>query len=228
MRILAVDTSTEICGVAIAEGSTLLAEITLAHGQTHAKFLMEAIQNALALTRTHAKDVQGLVVSRGPGSFTGLRIGISTVKGLAVAWQKPAVGISSLAVLAHQADGIHPLICPMIDARRKEIYWSLYRRQDDKLVQQIPDQVGDVRNVLDCLQEPCLFVGSGALFCKKQIDQTLSASALWPSPIQHAVRAGVLAKLGWQHLQKALPNDIQDLAPVYLRRSDAEINLSRR
>ncbi|MEJ2037554.1 MAG: tRNA (adenosine(37)-N6)-threonylcarbamoyltransferase complex dimerization subunit type 1 TsaB, partial [Desulfosarcinaceae bacterium] len=131
MRILAVDTSTEACAVALTQGEQLLGEITLGHGQTHARFLMQAVHDLFSLTGTALNDVQGFVVGRGPGSFTGLRIGISTVKGLAMAAGKPLVGISSLSVLAHQASGKQVLVCPMLDARRKEVYWTLYRIEKD-------------------------------------------------------------------------------------------------
>ncbi len=224
MLMLAVDTSTEVCTVGLAENQRLLGEITLGHGQTHARFLMQAIDHLFALTGTTLNDVQAFVAGRGPGSFTGLRIGISTVKGLAMAGAKPLVGVSSLAVLAHQADGDRDLVCPMLDARRKEVYWSLYRREDDQLVPQVPERVGDVLSVIDTLDRPCTFIGNGALLYRTKLEQAGRCNDHWPPPESHTVRAAVLARLGWQRLRRGESVPVESFSPVYLRKSDAEIN----
>lgn len=224
MLLLAVDTSTEVCTVGLAEDLRLLGEITLGHGQTHARFLMQAIDHLFALTGTALDDVQAFVAGQGPGSFTGLRIGISTVKGLAMSGAKPLVGVSSLAILAHQAAGESDLVCPMLDARRKEVYWSLYRREDDLLVPQLPEQVGDALSVIDALDHPCTFIGNGALLYRKKLETAGCRNHHWPPPESHAVRAAVLARLGWQRLQRGESDPVQSFSPVYLRKSDAEIN----
>ena len=121
MRVLAVDTATYSCSVAITDGDRLLSETTLVSGETHSRHLASLIE---ALTQTAGlslEQMEGFAVSRGPGSFTGLRIGISTVKGLAVAGNRPMVGVSTLAALAWQVGPTDHLICPMIDARRDEV-----------------------------------------------------------------------------------------------------------
>lgn len=224
MLILAVDTSTEVCTVGLAEDQRLLGEITLGHGQTHARFLMQAIDQVFALTGTALNEVQAFVAGRGPGSFTGLRIGISTVKGLAMAGAKPLVGVSSLAVLAHQAAGDSDLVCPMLDARRKEVYWSIYRYKEGQLVPRSPERVGDALSVLGDLDRPCTFIGSGALLYRKKLEQAGRRDDHWPPPESHIVRAAVLARLGWQRLQRGESDPVQSFSPVYLRKSDAEIN----
>ena len=116
MRLLALDTATETCGIALLVDGGIQAELNFFHGQTHAKHLMSGVEAVLELTGVPLNDIDGFAVTRGPGSFTGLRIGISTVKGLALAMGKPVVGISSLDVLARQADNSQEWICPMIDA----------------------------------------------------------------------------------------------------------------
>ena len=224
MLILAVDTSTEVCTVGLAEDQRLLGEITLGHGQTHARFLMQAIDQVFLLTGTALTDVQAFVAGRGPGSFTGLRIGISTIKGLAMACGKPLVGISSLAVLAHQAPGNRDLVCPMLDARRKEVYWGLYRQEGDQLVAQLPEKVTNALSVLDVADGSCTFIGNGALLYKKTLEQAGRRNDYWPPPECHTMRAAVLARLGWHRLMQGESDPAQSFTPVYLRKSDAEVN----
>ena len=127
MIILAVDTATTSCSVAIIDKKCVLAEITLLREETHSKHLMDMIHTAIGFSGLKLSDLDGFAVVRGPGSFTGLRIGITTVKGLAAGLKKPLVGISSLEALAMQASHSPYLICPLLDARRGEVYFSRYR-----------------------------------------------------------------------------------------------------
>ena len=131
MRVLAVDTATSSCSVAIVDGEELVSEITLISGETHSRHLSSLIE---ALTRTAGlalEQIEGFAVTRGPGSFTGLRIGIGTVKGLAVAGNRPMAGVSTLAALAWQVGPTDHTICPMVDARRNEVYAAFYRWHPD-------------------------------------------------------------------------------------------------
>ena len=127
MKLLAIDTATDSCSVAIIEDDTLRSELTAMPGQTHSKHLMPFIASVLDAAALKLTALDGFAVSLGPGSFTGVRIGISTVKGLAFSLGKPVVGISSLAALAWQCNESSGLICPMIDARKKQVYCGRYR-----------------------------------------------------------------------------------------------------
>jgi len=131
MKILAVDTATMSCSVAVVEAGCLKAELIQATGETHARHLMTMIDNVLQLSNETMAGIEGFGVTIGPGTFTGLRIGLSTVQGLALAESKPIAGVSSLDALAAQVMATpgesRSLVCALLDARRKEVYHRLYR-----------------------------------------------------------------------------------------------------
>lgn len=224
MRLLALDTATETCGIGILVDGQIKVELNLSHRQTHAKHLMLGVEAVLDLSGFQLDDIDAFAVTRGPGSFTGLRIGIGTIKGFALALGKPVVGISSLAALAHQADGSQEWICPMIDARRREVYWSLYRRRDGELEQIESEQVGSVENAIEKIEGPCRFIGNGARVYRPIIEEKVNGRAHWGSGKGDAIDIGWVARLAWKRLSQGLIDDVCDLAPVYLRQSDAEIN----
>ena len=229
MRILAVDTATEICGVGLSTtGKAQQVELSFSHGGTHAKHLMEGVRSILDLAGISLADVDAYAVTRGPGSFTGLRIGISTVKGMAMAMGKPVAGVSSLAVLAHQAGKSEELICPMLDARRREVYWAVYRWQDDSLVAVLPEQVGPPAQVGDHITGPCRFIGNGARLYQKEISGHLRHTACWMTGENARIRIGWVARLARRNLLEGISDDIRTFGPVYLRKSDAELNFGGR
>ena len=222
--LLAVDTATEICGIALAVDGRIQAELMLSRGITHTQSVLSAIDAVLAITGLTAGDVDAYAVTRGPGSFTGLRIGISTVKGLAFATEKPMVGISTLAVLAHQASGSADLICPMMDARRSEVYWTLYRRENDGIKAIMAEQVGPATEVADAIQEPCQFIGNGVPSYRSVLQKKLTHPAQWAGSAVNNLRPAVLARQAWRQLQEGKTDDPRTFEPVYLRKSDAELH----
>jgi tRNA threonylcarbamoyladenosine biosynthesis protein TsaB len=223
MRVLAVDTATKSCSVAIAEGEELLAEMTLVSGETHSRHLARLIET-LVRNAGHSLDrIEGFAVARGPGSFTGLRIGISTVKGLAVAGNRPVVGVSTLAALAWQTGPTDHLICPMIDARRKEIYAALYRWGPDAPALVSGEQVATPKAVVAAIEQPCIFVGNGASAYRPLIGETARCRAVFVPAALNSIRAATIAMLGARRLCAGQPDDVERLVPTYLRRSDAEI-----
>jgi len=141
MQILAVDTATRNCSVAVAADETILAEAMMGGTQTHAVCLIDMIRTVLKRSDRTLSDIEGFAVGRGPGSFTGLRIGITTVKALAEAAGKPLVGVSDLEALARQATFGRQFICPMMDARKGEVYFSLYGCINGTLRRRIPCRV---------------------------------------------------------------------------------------
>lgn len=227
MRLLAVDTATEICGVALMTQGRTDAQVVYDHGETHTRHVMRAIDSVLESARAPLSSVDAFVVTRGPGSFTGLRIGISTVKGLAMAMDKPLVGVSSLAVLANQADAQFQRICPMIDARRNELYWGLYQRSHEGVMALSPETVGPADQIAAHLDAPCLFIGNGVPLYRDIIEDKLDVTAHWALPEQGRLQPAVLARLGWQKLQQGPPDDVLTFGPVYLRASDAEKNRAK-
>lgn len=222
-KLLAVDTATQSCGVAIIADGYLQTELILSHGGTHTKQVLAAIDAVLNLEGGSLSQIDAFAVTRGPGSFTGLRIGISTVKGLALATDKPIVGISSLEVLAHQAGGEAPWVCPMIDARRNEIYWCVYRRQDDGPVALSEEQVGPIDKLARQIENPCILIGNAVAQYAARLTGLVKTAVQWAPEIDHTIRPEVLARLAWHRYQQGDVDDIGGFAPVYLRKSDAEL-----
>lgn len=227
MRILAVDTATEVCSVAIGADDHLVAQVVMDHGETHTRHVMAAIASVLDRAGLALSAIDAFAVTQGPGSFTGLRIGISTVKGLAVATGKPMVGVSTLAALAHQAEGDERLICPLIDARRNELYWALYQRSNTGLKRCWPETVGPADQIPAQIKAPCRFIGNGVPLYQGQLQDQISAPVQWASPQQGRIQPAVVARMGWEKLSAGSVEDVIAFGPVYLRKSDAEISRNK-
>lgn len=226
MKIMAVDTATTSCSVAIVDKKSIRAELTLVKGQTHSKHLMDMIDTVLDLSGIKISDIDGFATSSGPGSFTGLRIGISTVKGLAAASGKPMVGISTLEVLAMQVSFSPYLICPLLDASRGEVYFSRYRFVSGHLKREIPERVFPADKAVSDLDESCIFVGNGALLYKKMLLDKLGKRALFTEIPQNVIKASTLAYLGMKRFEGNDTDDIGIFIPNYIRKSDAEVKFN--
>lgn len=222
--LLAVDTATEICGVALVVDGLVKAELILNHGVTHTQCVMDAIDTVLSISGTNVDAVDAYAVTRGPGSFTGLRIGISTVKGLALAAGKPIVGVSTLEVLGHQASRDDILVCPMIDARRNELYWRLYRRDHAGLSSLLNEQVGSVDAIADNIDGPCYFIGNGVAQYRSRLKEKLAQPAHWANEALCGIRPSVVGRLAWGRLLEGKIEDLSKFTPIYLRKSDAELS----
>ena len=210
--------------MAIAVNGQVLAALSLDHGQTHSRFLMDAVDSLLKLSCMGVNDMDAFAVTRGPGSFTGLRIGISTVKGLAFAAGKPIIGVSSLEVLAHQAGGDASLVCPMMDARRNEVYWRIYDRQEGLLMPVTDERVGPVEHMARRIDRPCAVIGNAAALYAERLSKSTGQTIQWTPSIYNEIHPAMVAQLAWRRLQQGAQDDVETFAPVYLRKSDAEIN----
>jgi tRNA threonylcarbamoyladenosine biosynthesis protein TsaB len=228
MRILALDTATKSCSVAVANGEVLLAEITINSNQTHSKHVMTSVDRVLHMAQQRVHDLHGFSVTKGPGSFTGLRIGISVTKGLAIAYCKPVIGVSTLDVLASQAGEVSTLICPVIDARRQEVYFSLYRFKDGMLTRETAAQVLPIEKAILQIKEPCMFIGEGAVVYRKSILETLGSAARFAPQYQHIIRASTVASLSIERFLKQDIDEVETFGPLYIRKSDAELNSNSR
>ena len=224
MKILSVDTSTTTCTVGIVDGDTLVAESVDASGQTHARHVMGMIDDTLDRAALLVRDLEGFAVVTGPGTFTGLRIGISTVKGLAYALSRPLVGISSLAALAAQADLPAQQVCPVMDARRKEVYFGFYTLAAGVQKQIGPHRVSPPLEMIKNVRAPCQFIGNGARMYQKMIQAELGPLALFSATSRDTVRAETIAGLAVRQFQKYDGRQLPDVSPYYIRKSDAELH----
>jgi tRNA threonylcarbamoyladenosine biosynthesis protein TsaB len=228
MKVLGVDTSTQTGSVAVLEGDTVSAEVLVTSRQTHAKRLMSAIDATLEMAGLTIAECDGFAVTTGPGSFTGLRIGISTVKGLGFATKKPVTGVSTLDTLVYQFPSFPHQVCPVLDARKGQIYTALYEcasYMNWKRV--IEDCAAEPRQWLKQIQRLCLFVGDGAIVYRELIRETLGSLAHFAPPYLNRVRGSVVAYIGMKQILDGQTTDVARLVPHYIRRSDAEIKLGK-
>ena len=228
MKILAVDTATNSCSVAILNAGSLSAELMTLNDETHSKHLMGLIDNVLEMAGFRIGDMDGMAVTIGPGSFTGLRIGLSTVKGLAHALDKPVVGVSSLDSLAWQCEDRSHLICAILDARKGEVYSATYRFRGNTLTQTRCQAATIPVAAVKRIKEPCVFIGSGAQLYRGDIIKTIGDYAHFAPKDQHHIRASSVGFLSLQRFQTRDTNEVSSLVPQYIRKSDAELNLGKK
>lgn len=226
--LLTVDTATSCGSVAVSRGETILGEILLNIKSTHTDRLLVTIRQLLTDTGVALEDLDALGVVVGPGSFTGLRVGVATVKGLALALEKPVAGVSSLRTLALQVPfSCHPL-CVLLDARKNEVYAGLYGWEGGMPVSFSEEAVHPPEKLLQSLEGEVLFVGDGALAYRTLIVRQLGARAHFiPWPL-HLPRASSAAALALADLRQDRTLPLELLTPRYIRLSEAEIMWSRR
>ncbi|MFO7962389.1 MAG: tRNA (adenosine(37)-N6)-threonylcarbamoyltransferase complex dimerization subunit type 1 TsaB [Desulfobacterales bacterium] len=228
MKILAVDTSTKRLNVCISEGETVRAEISCDTNETHSKTIMPAIDSLLRAVKWDLSTIDGFAVTQGPGSFTGIRIGIAAVKGLASAVGKPVVGISTLEVLAYQAGGFSGPVCAMLDARKNEVFSGFFRWLDNRPCRMENETVGPIKKVLDVIDEPCLFIGSGAKLYEPEIVRHTGSLAVFPPLHDHAVRSSMVGRIGYMKFCSTTALGASEIRPTYLRPPDAVLKIVRR
>ncbi len=198
-----------------------LCELTLHVEETHSAQLMPAIDYVLKTVGLTPDKLDGFAIALGPGSFTGLRIGMSTVKGLAVATSKPVVGIATLEAMAWQFSFCPHLICPLIDARMKEVYGAWFRSQNGKIIRQSEDLVLPVAALLKDLTEQVVFFGSGAQRYREEITRTAGERAHFAWPEIEGARASMVGALAIDKMKRGDVANVDSLEPLYVRESQA-------
>jgi len=225
MKILAVDTSCMMGSVALVEEDSVIAEQTLNIKITFSERLIPSIKTVLESARVDLSEVDAYAVAIGPGSFTGLRIGLGAVKGLAFVTKKPIVGISSLTSLAYNLFKSEIPVVSVIDARRGEFYAAVNRFEGEAVVHILEDTVmspDDLINYIISLNEKVAFVGDGVFELKDLINKSLQGGAVIPPPALLSPRASNLAYLAMKRLKAGDADDLAKLKPNYIRKSDAE------
>ena len=232
LLILGIDTATLACSVALLKQDSLLGEITVNVKTTHSQQLLPLISYLFEFCRVEREELEGIAVAAGPGSFTGIRIGVSTARGLAQGLTIPAVGVLTLEALAETVTGPGMLICPLLDARRGEVYGALYRRQAEhpyRLEEIVPPGAMKLEVLLSRaagFNRPVTFLGEGLKSYSQEIRQVLAGQALL-APLS-LNRAGLVAWRGKQMLKEALASTYEQVVPVYLRLPEAERKLKHR
>jgi tRNA threonylcarbamoyladenosine biosynthesis protein TsaB len=225
MNLLAVDTSTRSCSVAVMTEDRIASELTSVSSRTHTTHLMAMIREALALAHTEPAALDGFAVTVGPGSFTGLRIGISTVKGLAFACGKPCVGISSLEALAAACPPHPHAICSIMDARKGQVYTAVFRQQGAGVLRIGEERAVSPEDLLQREDPPGLFVGDGATLYAELIRSHLGDGARIAAPELNYPKAATVARLARTAWAEHPERSSLPLRPRYLRRSDGDLGI---
>lgn len=220
MNLLAIDTSTASCSVAMFKGDHLVGEDVFTEGKTHSSHLLPMVHRILLEGGSDISRMDGIAITRGPGTFTGLRIGLSTAKGLATAIQVPVVGVSSLAALAFPFRQLDRPVVAMIDARRGEIYHAGYRCGNPVA----PTSVGAPETVAAVLPEDAILVGSGATLYR-HVFESRCPCVRFADPCQHMIRAASVGMLAMKRFNEQDMDAIEALIPDYIRKSDAQIQM---
>lgn len=224
MRIFAVDTSSNAASAAIIEDEILLGEFILNHKKTHSQKIMPMIDEVFKSCELTPSDIDIYAVSIGPGSFTGLRIGIATVKALAHAVNKPVIEVSTLEAMAYNMPYCQYQICPIMDARRSQVYNAVYKWQGEKLITIKEPRALDINEcILDVCDEKTVFIGDGIGVNKDIIKEKMGDKAiLSPAPYANQMASSVAQAAYIKADNKENIKSYLEVLPVYLRKSQAE------
>jgi len=224
LKILAIETSAKSVSAAVVENGVLLASAYQNMGLTHSRTLMPLVDGMLSAAGLRVQDMDLLAAANGPGSFTGLRIGVSALKGLAWALEKPCCGVSTLAAMARNLAHMEGLIICAMDARRNQVYNALFLAQDGVLTRQCPDRAIGLAELAEEIKnrpEPKFVVGDGAGLCYNYLlEQDVPCRMAPPQLVmQNAVGVALAAE---EMAAAGQVTTARDLVPVYLRLSQAE------
>lgn len=224
MRILAFETSAKAASVAIAEDGRLLGEYYQNSGQTHSRTLMKMAQNLLHNCDLTVQDIDAAACAAGPGSFTGVRIGVAAAKGFAWGREIPCYGVSTLEAMARNAAMADGVYCAAMDARRNQVYTAVFQLEQGqfrRLEDDMAISVEELGERLKKTEKNKFLVGDGALLCYNSLWMKIDNLILLPEHLQMQRAAGV-ALLAWEQVQAGLRPSGRELEPNYLRLSQAE------
>ena len=231
MKLLAIDSSGLVASVAVATEEALLAEYTINYKKTHSQTLLPMLAEIVKMVETPMSEIDAIAVAAGPGSFTGLRIGSATAKGLGLALDKPIVPVPTLEALAYNLYGTDRLVCPMMDARRNQVYTGLYEFSGNELItvrEQAALAVGDILGKINELGRKVIFVGDGVKVNKSFIEEELKVDYEYAPVHLNLQRAGSIAALGIHYYKNNRYENAAEHSPIYLRPSQAERERARK
>lgn len=232
MKVLAVETSSHVAAVAVMDSGALLGEYLLDHGKTHSQRLVPMTNELLSALELKPGDIDLFAASCGPGSFTGLRIGITTVKAMAFAAHKPAVGVPTLDALAYniQSRG-NVFICPVMDARNNQVYTALYSCEDGhfkNVTEYMGLAVEELVRLISGKNSDVVFTGDAAAIHEDFFKKELGERCSFAPPFLRCHRASSVAQLALLRASEGKLEDCYSLTPFYLRKSQAEREFERK
>jgi tRNA threonylcarbamoyladenosine biosynthesis protein TsaB len=238
MRILAIDTSTSVAAVAVLDDSGLLGEYLLDHGKTHSQKLVPLIKDLMDSLELSLADIDVFAVSNGPGSFTGLRIGITTIKAMAYAAKKPVLGIPTLDALAYNVPlavdlplAVDALICPIMDARNNQVYTAIYEN-DKGVLNNITGYLGlpvsELAAILNEKNRYVVFTGDAVALHRDYLKEEIGERCSFAPLCYLKQRASSVAQIAYIKAAGGELENCYDVEPFYLRKSQAEREYDRK
>lgn len=230
MKILAVDTSATAASVAVAEENKLIGEFSINTALTHSQTLMPMVDELLKNTGLSVNNIDAVAVNAGPGSFTGVRIGVAAVKGIAFPKNLPCVSVSTLESMAYNMLGNDCIVCSVMDARCSQVYNALFRVKGCTVTRMTDDRalsLTDLKNELRNINEKVVLVGDGAVLCSKFLGAELENIML--APFNNRIQtASSVAYAAFEKINNGETVKADELMPVYLRLPQAQRELNKK
>ncbi len=227
MRVLGIDSSTPGCSVALLNNDTIVAERIADPRPSYSKYLLQMVDQVLKEGKSRLDDVDGFAVTIGPGSFTGLRIGVSLIKGFVLATERPFVGINSLEAMACTLDSPRHPICTVLDARKSEVYAAVFESQKDDLHPLLKESALSPESLCEKIEVPTLFIGNGVERYREVFKESLGARFVEPGTLPRFSTAAGTALLASRQFDHQNNSDLNQLRINYIRKSEAELSLGR-
>ena len=225
MKILGIDSSGLVASAAIADEKNIIAEFTVNNKQTHSQTLLPMIEKVVDMSGIELEQIDAIAIAAGPGSFTGLRIGSATAKGIGLALKKPVVSVPTLEGLAYRVSVFDGIICPIMDARRNQVYTGIYKMDKGNLVCLSEQKAVDLKSTsveLEKYDEKVIFLGDGVEVQRETIEKEFKKEYCF-APIHLSKQsAAAVAVLGDIYFNQGKAEDAAEHKPIYLRKSQAE------
>lgn len=225
MRILGLDSSGLVASVAVIADENMLAEYTVNYKKTHSQTLLPMLDEIVKMTELELETIDAIAIAGGPGSFTGLRIGSATAKGLGFALQKPLIQVPTVDGLAYNLYGCRDVVCPLMDARRNQTYTGLYEFTDSGM-QTIKSQcavgIDEIIEKINGLGQPVVFLGDGVPVFRSYIEENCKVKFSFAPAHMNKQRAAAIAALGMVYYKEGRVQTAEEYRPEYLRMSQAE------
>ena len=231
MRILAIDSSSMVATVAVTTDGVLNAEYTINHKKTHSQTLLPMIDEICKTIELEMESIDAIAISGGPGSYTGLRIGSATAKGFGLALNKPIINVPTMDALAYNMFSSQYIVCPIMDARRGQVYTGIYRFDGTEMVtikEQSIIMIDELIYELDKIGMPVMFLGDGVDTQKETIETKMSSEHYYAPASMNRHKASALASLAEIYFQDGKYENAGNHKPEYLRLSQAERELKEK
>jgi tRNA threonylcarbamoyladenosine biosynthesis protein TsaB len=225
MKILAIDTSGIVASVCVMDETKTIAEFTVNYKKTHSQTIMPMVKNICDMVELDLSEVDYVAVSSGPGSFTGLRIGAATAKGLAHGLNKRIVPVPTLDTLAYNIYETQKIICPIMDARRGQVYAAFYNWNDgklEKLTDYLAQPIEEIADIALGFENEVIFLGDGVAVHEQVLRNLLGDNLMIAPPNSNMQRASSLGALAFEFIKEHKDINYAEFAPFYIRKSQAE------